>query len=142
MKQDSLRGWRAFALVFYLAVAVIELLEVIGEALGFAELNAFAEFGGITPEQEAQRLGSLILLSTGVWLSAAITAYSIHRNKAWSVRAGTITGFMLVLYGMYQILSGLFILNANQFSAIATGTIFGLAGLFSVWLVRQMTDSK
>lgn len=142
MRQDTLRGWRAFALVFYLAVGIIELLEVIGEVFGFAELEVYAAFGGITPEQEAQRLGSLILLSTGVCLSAAFTAYGIHLNKSWSIRAGTITGFMLVLYGMYQILSGLFILNANQFSVITTGTIYGLAGLFSVWLVRQKVNSK
>lgn len=142
MRQDTLRGWRAFALVFYLVVAAIELLEVIGDALGFTELTTYAAFGGITSEQEAQRLGSLLVLSTSVFLSSAITAFSILKNKTWSVRAGTITGFTLILYGMYQILSGLFLLNTNQLSVITVGTIYGFAGLFSVWLVRQSANSK
>ena len=137
MWRDTMRGWRAFALVFYLVVTALEFFEVVGDALGFGDLSSYAAFGGITPEQEAQRLGSLILLSGGILIAAAFSAFGVYGNKSWTVRAGTITGILLILYGMYQILSGLSVLQANQFSVILAGSVYGFAGLFSMWLVRQ-----
>ena len=137
-----MRGWRAFALVFYIAVATLAFLEVLGDALGFTDLSSYAAFGGIAPEQEAQRLGSLILLSTSIFAAAAASAWSIHKKKTWTIRAGTLTGVLLVLYGMYQILSGLSILQSNQFSVILAGSVYGFAGLFSMWLVRQRDVEK
>lgn len=142
MWRDTMRGWRAFALVFYIVVAALAFFEVLGDALGFTDLDSFAAFGGISPEQEAQRLGSLILLSSSIFIAAAASAWGIHKSKTWTIRAGTLTGVVLVLYGMYQILNGLLILQSNQFAALLAGSIYGFAGLFSMWLVRQIRVAK
>lgn len=135
-----MRGWRAFALVFYLIVAALEFFEVLGDAFGFTDLTAYAGYSGITPGQEAQRLGSLLLLSGSVLVAAAVTAFGIYGNRLWTVRAGTITGILLVLYGMFQILGSLYLLTSNQFSVLLAGAVYGLAGLLSVWLVRQIPN--
>lgn len=70
--------------------------------------------------------------------AAAVTALGIYKNRSWTVRAGTITGILLVLYGMFEILGSLYLLTANQFSVLLAGAVYGLAGLLSVWLVRQI----
>ena len=139
MWRDTLRGWRAFALFFFIFIAVLEFLEVIGDAFAFFDLTTYAQFGGIPPEMEAQRLTSLIILSTAITFAAAATAYSIWSNKIWTVRAGTVCGITLVLYAMYQILSALFILNVNTFGVMFAGAVFGVFGLLSIWLVRRGT---
>lgn len=136
MWRDTMRGWRAFALVFFILIAVFEFAEVVGDALGFFDLSAYAEFGGITPELEFQRLISLMILSTAVTLSAAATVYGILRLKSWTVFAGTVTGIVLVLYMIYQVLSALFVLAINNFAVIGAGSTLGMFGLLGILLIR------
>lgn len=142
MWRDTLRGWRAFALVFFILIAILAFAEVIGDVLGFSDLAAFAQFGGITPELEFQRLISLTILSTAITLSAAATAYGIWREKIWTVRAGTICGIVLLLYMVYQVLSALFILTVNNYAVLFAGAVYGIFGLLAMWLVRRGTREK
>ena len=139
MWRDTLRGWRAFALVFFIFIAALAGLEVIGDVFGFFDLATYAQFSGITPELEFQRLGSLVILSTTISVTAAITAFGILREKIWTVRAGTICGIVLLLYMVYQILSALFVLNVNNFAIIGAGSTYGMFGLLGMWLVRRVT---
>lgn len=142
MWRDTLRGWRAFALIFFLFVAGLEFLEVIGDLLAFFELTAYAQFSGIAPEMEAQRLTSLVILSAAITGSAAVTAYGISRKKNWTVRAGTISGIVLVVYAVYQILSALFVLTVNTLGVMFAGATFGALGLLAMWLVRRGTHES
>ena len=137
MWRDTLRGWRAFALVFFIFIAVIEITEVVGDILGFFDLSTYAAFGGITPQMEAQRLTSLVILSSAIAIGACVTVYSILRRPAWTRRAGTITGVVLLFYMGFQILSALTMLTTNNFGVIGAGSTYGMFGLLGIWLVRQ-----
>lgn len=142
MWRDTLRGWRAFALVFFILIAALAGLEVIGDVFGFFDLAAYAQFGGITPEVEFQRLVSLVILSTTITVTAAATAFGILREKIWTVRAGTVCGIVLLLYMAYQILSALFILTVNNYAVLFAGAVYGIFGLLALWLVRRGTRGK
>src|SRR5689334_21978875 len=111
MWRDTLRGWRAFALVFFILIAALTFAEVLGDLFAFFDLSASAQFGGISTELEFQRLTSISILSTAIAVSAAITAYGLWRAKSWTLRAGTVTGVVLLLYMVYQILSALVVLT-------------------------------
>lgn len=137
MWRDTLRGWRAFALVFFIIIAVLEYFEVTGDLFGFFDLPAFAQLSGITPALQAQHLLSLTILSTAIAISATVTAYSILRQKSWSVRAGTITGIVLLLYMVYQVSSALVFLTQNRSGVVGAGSTYGIFGLFGMWLVRK-----
>jgi lipopolysaccharide export LptBFGC system permease protein LptF len=137
MWRDALRGWRAFALVYFILITVLTAAEALGDVLGFFDLPTYAQFSGIAPEMEFQRLVSLSILSTASAVAAAATAYGILREKSWTVRAGTLCGIVLLLYMMYQILSALFILNVNNFAIIGAGSTYGMFGLLGMWLVRR-----
>lgn len=137
MWRDTLRGWRAFALVFFGFIAVLEIAEGIGDVLGFFDLSTYAGLSGVAPEIEAQRLTSLVILSTAIAISAGVTVYSILRKPAWTRRAGTLTGILLLLYMGFQILSALTLLTINNFGVIGAGSTYGMFGLLGMWLVRQ-----
>ena len=74
-------------------------------------------------------------------ISAAVTAYGLWRAKYWTLRAGTITGIILLLYMGYQILSALFVLAANNFALIGAGSTYGIFGLIGMWLVRRLPET-
>ncbi len=139
MWRDTLRGWRAFALVYFILIAVFEFLETLGDLSGLFDLPALAAVSGISPEMEAQRLSSLAVLSAVIALTAAATAYGIWQKKSWTVRAGTICGIVLLLYMVYQILSALFILTVNNYAVLGAGSTLGMFGLLGMWLVRRGT---
>lgn len=140
MWRDTLRGWRAFAFVFFILVTLLSFAEVIGDVFAFFDVTASAQFGGIAPELEFQRLTSLSILSAAIALSAAVTTYGLWRAKAWIVRAGNVTGIVLLLYMGYQILSALTVLTANNFAVVGAGSTYGFFGLLGIWLVRRATQ--
>lgn len=142
MWRDTMRGWRAFALIFFILIAAFEFAEAVGDVFGFFDLPALAEFGGITPELEVQRLISLVILSTAATIAAATTVYSIWRVKTWMVTAGTVTGIVLVLYMIYQVLSALFVLTANNFAVIGAGSTLGMFGLLGILLIRYAAQEN
>lgn len=137
MWRDRLRGWRAFAFIYFILIALFECAEALANVFGFFDLAALAGLSGITPDRQFQRLVSLSILSTAITISSVATAFSIRTNKPWTVRAGIITGIVLLLYMVYQVLSALFILTVNNYAVLGAGCTFGIFGLFGVWLVRR-----
>lgn len=136
MWRDTMRGWRAFALVFFILVAVLTCAEVAGDVLGFFDLPTLAEMGGITAEQEFQRLVSGTILSTAITIAAAATVYAILKQTVWMVQAGTVTGIVLLLYMVYQVLSALFVLTVGNYAVIGAGSTYGMFGLLGIVLIR------
>jgi hypothetical protein len=70
-------------------------------------------------------------------VASSLTAYGIWKEKAWTVRAGTVTGVVLLLYMVYQVLSALFILTVNNYAVLGAGSTFGIFGLLAMLLVRR-----
>ncbi len=136
MWRDTMRGWRAFGLVFFILIAVFEFAEVVGDLLGFFDLPAYAELSGIPPEMEYQRLMSLVILSAAITIAAGATAYGIWRIKSWTVVAGTVMGIVAVMYMGYQILSALSVLTVNVYAVIGAASTIGIFGLLGILLVR------
>lgn len=136
MWRDTMRGWRAFALVFFILIALLTSAEAAGNALGFFDLETLAGMGGITPQQQSQRLISLTILSTAIAIGAISTVYGIFKVTTWMVPAGTITGIVLLMYMGFQIISGLYELRAGNFGVIGAGATYGIFGLVGIILIR------
>lgn len=137
MWRDTLRGWRAFAFIYFVLITVLTFAELLGDLIGFTDLEPLAQFSGITPDLEAQRLVSLSILTTAICVASGVTAYGIFKKRSWTVHVGTIAGILLLLYMGYQMLSALFILTANNYGVLGAGATYGIFGLIGILLVRR-----
>jgi uncharacterized membrane protein len=62
---------------------------------------------------------------------------SLFRRARTARFTSAFTGGLFVMYGLYQIVSGIFQLTLNQTTVITAGTIYIVIGFLAVWLGRK-----
>lgn len=137
MQINSLRGWRVAALIFFAGISILEFADTVNGVIGLLDFVTYASSGGITPGMDWQRIIGAILLSVAITLTAGATVYGLYARQMWSFRAGVVTGILLLLFGLFQIIGDSLTVGASTSEIVFTGILYGLLGLFSMWLVRR-----
>lgn len=129
-------------IVFYAVIALLMLAELFLSNIGsLLNLEATAKMLGLSPDAERSRLFILIVFDAlagiggllAIWSLLRPSAAEIGRVGAWMVVAG------LLLYGIYQVYSALFVLGpAWQAAILGVGITYALIGLVAWWIGRPL----
>ncbi len=127
-------------ILFYAIVALLMLAELFLSNIGsLLNLEATAAMVGLTPDSERARLLTLIVFDAlaGIgailvlWVLFGQRAAAFGRTGAWMVVAG------MLLYGIYQIYSALFILAPEwQPSILGVGVTYVVVGI-AAWRIGR-----
>ena len=129
-------------IVFYAVIALLMLAELFLSNIGsLLNLEATAKMLGLSPDAERGRLFILIVFDALAGIGGLLAIWSLLRPStaepgrvgAWMVVAG------LLLYGIYQVYSALFVLGpAWQAGILGVGITYALIGLAAWWIGRPL----
>ena len=127
-------------IVFYAVIALLTLAELFLSNIGsLLNLEATARMLGLSPDAERSRLFVLIVFDAlagiggmlAIWSLLRPSAAELGRIGAWMVVAG------MLLYGIYQVYSALFVLApAWQAGILGVGITYALIGL-AAWRIGR-----
>jgi hypothetical protein len=83
----------------------------------------------------------LMGLAIAIILAALITALGFMRDENWILKASQATGVFFAIYGIYQIFSGLSLINNNQEGVVLAGVVYSIIGLAVFGLGAKFTSS-
>jgi hypothetical protein len=127
-------------ILFYAIVALLMLAELFLSNIGsLLNLEATAIMVGLTPDNERARLLTLMVFDALAGIGAILVLWVLFgrraavfgRTGAWMVVAG------MLLYGIYQIYSALFVLAPEwQPSILGVGLTYTLVGI-AAWRIGR-----
>jgi hypothetical protein len=116
---------------------MMEGSDFIGQLVGFSNPALYASMLGVSLEDERVRLVILAILSIGVTFFSFATVWGFLRRKSWGRLAATLTAFLFIFYGLFQLMTAFTQLTRKQIGSVFAGFIFILLGLICEWMGRK-----
>lgn len=116
-------------MIIYVLLAAMEAGDWAGIMSRYNNPSKDAISFGITNQEASTNLLIMMVLAICIILAALMTAMGFMRDEKWVLRTSQVTGGLYGVYGLYQIYTGLAILNLNQQNAILAGVVYIVIGL-------------
>ncbi len=136
-------GWRLVGVFAFSFFALVELGDLVLEFWpGYNGPGAASELAGLSNNQQIIRLLLLSMFAGGIFAASLATVISLFRRGRTARYTSVAAGVLYIVYGLFQIASGLFWIAANQTVLIAIGALYLVFGPLAIWLGRQATHYR
>jgi large-conductance mechanosensitive channel len=115
-------------MIIFVLIAALETGDWSGIMSRYGNPSSDALSFGISIPTATNHLLIQMILAIFIILASLITALGFMRDESWVVKSSQATGVVFVVYGLYQIYSGLSIVNSSQEGIILAGAIYVLIG--------------
>ncbi len=116
-------------MIIFILLAAMETGDWSGIMSRFNNPSTDAMSFGITNQQASTNLTIMMVLAISIVLAALVTALGFMRDEKWILRSAQITGGLYLVYGIYQIYTGLALINQNQQNPLLAGAVYAVIGL-------------
>jgi len=132
-----MRGWRLAGVIVFSVFALMEMGDWLGLLPGYSNPGQYARLMGLTTESEIFRLIVLSTLAAGIVVCSLATVVSLFRRARTARFTSAFTGGLFMIYGVYQLFTGMFQLRVSQQPVMVAGAIYLALGVFAIWLGRK-----
>lgn len=133
-----MKFWHWSGLMVFALMTGVEMGDFTGLFQGLFALDQYAQASGLTTGQTLLRLIVLCLLTLGIAVASGWSLLGILQSGAYFSRASAIAAGLMVLYGLFQMVSATFLVAKMQSMTFTAGLVYLLLGVLAFFLSRKV----
>jgi hypothetical protein len=118
----------AIGTVVFAILAIMEVSDWTSLMSRYSNPGKDAITLGITTQQSSNHLLIMIALATGIVLGCLVTIVGLFQDERWIIRTAQFTGIVFILYGAYQVYSGIALISLGKETTILAGVVYMIIG--------------